>query len=769
MKTETPLQGINVLDLGTGGVGPWATMLLGLLGADVIKVEPPLGDALRHQPPYQQGISTAYMGLNFNKRVFQKDLKDPSNLESIKPLVRDADVIMENLRPSKLDKLGLSFQEVHKINPHIVYVSCPCWGMDGPMRDFQGANPHAEVFGGLASINGVPGKTPELARNQAAVDFTAGNYLLGAILTGLVNRSRTGEGQYIWTSQAGAAICSTISRASEYLVCGNVPLRMGNASPYTAPDQAFLCQDGRYLAVSVLTDAHWRGFCDAIGAEDLARDSRLSTNAGRAEHRERLDADLSERLLTRPTTWWAIRLTRSGVPNGLFLTYNDLRQHSHVLDNQFLRELSLPRDVRLVVSGAPWKFSRTTTIFETKYDPGDTTDKFWAGKSTAREASRAGSVPADGAPPLQGLKVVDMSQGLSGPYLSLLLADVGADVVKVEPPGGDYARSFVPTAPNGAGASFLMLNRNKDIRTIDSQSAEGKGELRELLRDADVLIEEFAPGKNGIEDTGAGNPRLIHCTISSFGETGGLQESPGSELVAQAVGGYWQVFGEVNEPPERKGVDIASVSTSIFAYQGVLAALLERDRSGNGQHVSVSLLSSLLAMQSLTFAGQTNPDDWAGFYCTGPTMGRMHPYRTKDGAVFFGTPLTIGSDITEQYLVLLEAFGAVDEAARIREWAKDQTTVAVYEYLRLDMDLWEGLFRSRSTQEVVQTIIDRGVVAVPLNGVGQALEHPQSAYLGIERTSDVPQVGEVRFLAPPWHGSWEESAVTLSPALVGEA
>ena len=114
-------------------------------------------------------------------------------------------------------------------------------------------------------------------------------------------------------------------------------------------------------------------------------------------------------------------------------------------------------------------------------------------------------------------------------------------------------------------------------------------------------------------------------------------------------------------------------------------------------------------------------------------------------------------------------FGAADEAARIREWAKDQTTATVYEYLRLDVDLWEGLFKSRSTQEVVQTILEQGVVAVPLNGAGQALEHPQSAYLGIERKFDVPQTGEVRFLAPPWHGPWEDRAVAVSPALVGKA
>ena len=701
--------------------------------------------------------------------MFQKDLKDPANLESIKPLLRGADVIVENLRPGKVDKLGLSFEEVREINPHIVYVSCPCWGMDGPMRDFQGANTHAEVFGGLASINGVPGEFPEIARNQAAVDFTAGNYLLGAILTGLIKRNRTGEGQYIWTSQAGAAICSTISRASEYLVCGSMPVPMGSGSPYTAPDQAFLCQDGRYLAVSVLTDSQWRGLCDAMGTEDLARDPRLSTNAGRVENRDFLIEELSRRFLTKPTRWWSIRLTGEGVPNGPFLTYNDLRSHSHVLDNQFLREVSVPKARKVVVSGAPWAFDRTATRFETKYDPDDTTDKLWAGKPAFRKAGKTGAAQADGAPPLQGVKVVDTSQGICGPYLSLLLADVGADVVKVEPPGGDYARRFAPTAPSGVGASFLMLNRNKEIRNLDTEAPAGRRELQQLLRSADVLIEDFTPSGNGLGNIETDNPRLIRCTISPFGEMGGLQASPGSELVAQAVGGYWQVLGEVNGPPQRKGVDIASVSTSIFAYQGVLAALLERDASGNGQHISVSLLSSLLAMQSLTFTGQTNPDEWVGFYCVGPTMDRMYPYRTKDGALFFGTPLTIGGDNVGPYLELLEAFGADAEAERFRQWAKNETMVTVYEYLRHDIDLWEGLFKSRTTQEVVQTIMERGVVAVPLNGAGQALEHPQSAYLGIERRANVPKTGEVRFLAPPWHGSWEDEAVTISPALVAEA
>ena len=204
--------------------------------------------------------------------------------------------------------------------------------------------------------------------------------------------------------------------------------------------------------------------------------------------------------------------------------------------------------------------------------------------------------------PLDGVRVVDLTQGLSGPYCAVLLGDAGATVTKVEPPGGDYARGYGPPFIEGQGAQFLELNRNKRGVVLDIERAEGRRVLERLLLAADVLVTDLSPQQAAALDLDYEtveqlNGRLVQCNITPFGERGPMAEQPGAELVVQGMAEYTASVGQIGEPPVRLGTDVAQLNTGAQAVQGIIAALLMRERTGEGQFVDVNMLRTLMHLR----------------------------------------------------------------------------------------------------------------------------------------------------------------------------
>ena len=207
--------------------------------------------------------------------------------------------------------------------------------------------------------------------------------------------------------------------------------------------------------------------------------------------------------------------------------------------------------------------------------------------------------------PLAGLKVVDLTRVLAGPFCAMLLGDMGADVIKVEEPSaGDDARAWGPFVGNGWSAYFLGVNRSKRGLALDLKSAEGAGVLRRLLESADVLLENFRPGSLdklgfGIEQTRRLNPRLVHCSISGYGKNGPKRHLSGYDPVAQAESGFMDITGQADGPPMRTGIAMTDYLAGLYAFGGILLALRERDRTGSGQHVDIALFDSVLSTLSM--------------------------------------------------------------------------------------------------------------------------------------------------------------------------
>jgi formyl-CoA transferase len=309
-----PLDGLRVVDLSRVLAGPYCTMMLGDLGADVVKVElPGQGDDTRRWgPPFKKGESTYYLAVNRNKRSLTLNLKHPRARALLRRLVESADVLVENFKPGTLEGLGLGWNELRALNPRLVYCTISAFGSRGPYKDRPGYDFAIQAMGGIMSLTGEPDGEP-VKVGVAIVDVTAGLYALSAILAALRARDRDGVGQRVEVSLLQAQLAWLANQASSYLVAGQLPPRLGNAHPSIVPYQVFRCADA-WLAIAVGNDGQFRALCEALAMAELARDERYATNPARVANREELIEALSARLATWSSTVLLRSLESAGVP-----------------------------------------------------------------------------------------------------------------------------------------------------------------------------------------------------------------------------------------------------------------------------------------------------------------------------------------------------------------------------------------------------------------------------------------------------------------------
>ena len=354
-----PLEGIRVLDLTRVLAGPYCTMFLGDLGAEVVKVEQPeVGDDTRGWgPPFAGGESAYFLCVNRNKQSVTVDLKSTEGVELLHRLAREADVLVENFRPGTMERLGIGDKELRAENPNLIYASLSGFGSDGPMRDWPCYDLIIQAWGGLMSITGAPDGEPTKV-GVAMIDIVAGLMLGQAIIAALFARQQTGTGQKIETSLLEAGIASLVNAGSNYLVGGNVMGRHGNAHPSIVPYQSFKTQDG-YLVVGVASEAIWNRFCRAIGRPELQADARFEKNAQRVQNRDQLILILGEIFLERYSSEWMELLHDAGVPCAPVQTLDQVFRDPQVLQRKMLVEVEHPTAGKVPMTGLPLKFSDT--------------------------------------------------------------------------------------------------------------------------------------------------------------------------------------------------------------------------------------------------------------------------------------------------------------------------------------------------------------------------------------------------------------------------
>ena len=347
-----PLEGVRVLDLSRVLAGPYATMVLADLGADVIKVEhPERGDDTRHWgPPFAGGESAYFLSVNRNKRSVGADFKDEEDLERVKRLAASADVLVENLRRGALEKIGLGYEALKQSNPGLVYCSITGFG-PGADRDLPGYDFLVQARGGIMGITGFPDGEPTKV-GVAIADIVCGLHAATAILAALHRRDATGEGALIEVPLFETQLSWLANRGQEYLLSGEDTGRMGNAHPTIVPYQTFDASD-KEIAVAVGNDAQFEKLCEAIGREDLAADERYATNPDRVANREELVEILQKEFSKRTAEEWLGSLRQAGVLCGPVNTLAEVFADEHVLSSGILRDVDHPAAGTLKMLASP--------------------------------------------------------------------------------------------------------------------------------------------------------------------------------------------------------------------------------------------------------------------------------------------------------------------------------------------------------------------------------------------------------------------------------
>lgn len=771
--TLRPLEGIRVLDFSRTMAGPFATMLLADLGATVIKVEGTGGraaDTTRTSPPRFGWLSSAYLSLNRSKMSLAIDLGSSEAGPIIDELAKQCDIVIENLRWDNAERFGLTWDRFKRVKPSLIFCRISGFGATGPDRDAPAYDLTIQAATGALDITGEAGRPPA-KMGVPVVDLQTGVSAATAVLAALERRQRDGVGSNIDVSMFDVAINMLGYMGVSYLNLGMIPTRLGSGHQTIYPYNAFATKDS-HIVVAPFTQRFWRAFCSVIEREDLAEKPEYHDFASRLANREDLSGVLNGIMLQRSTSEWLERLAAAEVPAGPVNSVAEALEAQQTVARGMVAEVDVSPLGVCKILGSPFKLSTSSGQSAlVEYGPpptlGQDTEfvlRTYACLSSERvqQLKELGIVVAnaegdlrtqvgyarnDGADasdsaeemrrtersrrpdhkPLEGVRILDLTRMAAGPYCTLMLADLGADVVKVEAPRiGDPTRRNLPIL-EGTSVYFLSLNRGKRSLVVDMKTPEGRARIIELTKSANAVVENFRPGV--MERLGldykvlvAANPQITLCSISGFGATGPMRDYTSFDLVNQAYAGYMAVTGEEGRTPVRLGWPVGDLGGGALACVAILAALHRTRRDGIGYHIDLSLHDGLISQ--LAYLGQTYLLSAEEPRPVGSAHLNIAPYGAYLAADGY---MAVAAYTESAWHSLVEALGveqlANDPRFSNRDVRRENRQV-------LD-DLLAPLFRSRTIAELSAMFDERGLAYAPVANVGQALERARASGRGL--------------------------------------
>ena len=364
MNNSAALEGVKVLDLTQIMAGPYCTMMLADMGADVVKVEKPNGgdDTRRMGPPFIEGESAAFLGINRNKRSIVVDLRSDEGREIVMEMAREYDVLVQNFRPGSLERMGLGYEQARELNPAMVYCTISGFGVTGPYARRGGFDLVTQGMSGLMSVTGHPDSAPTKV-GVPVCDLNAGMFAAIGILTAYINRLKTGIGQHVDTSLLEGGIAYTFWESAMYFATGAVPGPKGSAHRLTAPYQAFETSDG-YVNIGAANQANWERLCAAIGREELVSDARFVEPRDRMDNLDELTATLEQTFSQKSSGYWLDALEGAGVPAGPIYDIRQVYEDPQVRAREMVVETDHPVAGRTSNIGIPIKLSETPGRFQ---------------------------------------------------------------------------------------------------------------------------------------------------------------------------------------------------------------------------------------------------------------------------------------------------------------------------------------------------------------------------------------------------------------------
>jgi crotonobetainyl-CoA:carnitine CoA-transferase CaiB-like acyl-CoA transferase len=716
-----------------------------MLGADVIKVESPHGDPIRKLPPMLNGVGTYYSAVNLNKRSIVLDLKEAADLAVVRDLASRSDVFIQNFRPGVMERLGLGYQALSEVNPSLVYVACSGYGSQGPRRFEGSADVFIRMFTGFDQLNGPEGGHWERLRNRGHVDHVTSSYTLEAVLAGLLVRCNGGPGQLVETSMLQATMAAQLTSLHEFMVSGALPKPRGSAGRWWFPDEAFRARDG-YVAISAPGSADWRGLCDCaeIGT---AAETRNLDGAQRLGRRSELRPLIATWVSTRTVSEVLEALAAHQVPAGRFTGVGALPAHLQVSSNAMVQRVPHPWG-EVQVSAPPWQFAADPVRIVRAPERGEHDAEIRAELSAAARPERVQQATAANAPsaPLSGVRVFEVySRNFAVPYAGMQLRQLGADVVHVT-----IARTVTAGKQQGevVGAGGLpaevlrALNRGKRCVTADPGDAAHTSVLAGFARDSVVVLYEAGPDTEWLRELQDVPSSIVWCEVSTFGRAGPAAVRYAPDLVVQAACGLWQYLGQPESPPLRVGVEAAEMPAGVAAVQGILAALVRRSRTGNGDRVWVSSMQALVALESHLLAAMSRPDLTGGWHLAAPGLPPDYPAEAADAAVEFSLPDRFTYEEFFRKIGVPDDLSAderfVDKAMQVTHWTEYLNEIGPY-------------IRRHRAEELKSLVETYGGIGVVGNTYARLLADAQ--VLAADAVSVDAASGQPTDLRPPWNFS----------------
>ena len=580
--------GLRVLDFSRGLPGALATMLLADYGAEVTKIESPEGDPLAQGP--------AFRVWNRGKKSVILDLRRRDGVEKALALASNADVLLETFRPGVAEGIGIGYPQVSRVNPYLVYCSISSYGMRGPRKDYHG-------YEGLASaaaaiMTDQPGvRDGPMFCSIPLASIGASMLALQGILAALHVRSTTGRGQHVTTSMYEGAIAIRhpvlpIARELPQFIINNVEPQGGLPAYRMYP-----CGDGRWIHIGCLTRWFWEKLAIALDLLELATDPRFELAPPgwpREEDRRAAIGLIGNRLMERPSAHWLKVLEEGDVPAAAVLTTQEFMDLPQVHHNGMVIKLRDPLLGEMEQAGLAIGFSETPGLVRGPAPiPGQHTREVLSnldGAGAGSEAPGPRKRPRNShRHPLDGLTVLDLSAYIAGPLGPMMLSDLGADVVKVEPINGEGAHS-IPMLILGA-------NRGKRDVALDLKAPLSREVILRLIRRSDVVVHNMRVGVaerlgTDYESVRRIRPDVIYVHSTAYGSTGPEARKPGFDPLFQSLSGITARQGTGPQHPIFLRTPVCDDTNAMLLAVAVLMALHHRDRTGQGQKVELSLINT---------------------------------------------------------------------------------------------------------------------------------------------------------------------------------
>lgn len=746
------LNGLRVLDL-TGRMGGYCGLLLANLGADVFLIEPPGGDPMRSEGPFQSDQSHPEQSLSFaayhtNKRGIVLNLDDDEGRETLRNLARNADVLIEDKSPGCLERRGLGYSTLRSANPALVMTSITGFGQSGPYRDFRAPNIVAFAMGGLMNLCGHPGRAPLMGPCDVAYHLGSVHAAFGTLVA-LFKRRSSGVGQHVEVSLQDVLVADPFLRIiTRHSVTGEIPERTGHSQSTTVAE-TYQCRDG-YVRIFVNQPDHWRRFVEWLGRPPELLDPKLENVQNRFPLRQLIDRLVEARTLNYETKQFfeefqALRLAAAPIYSPSAFLADEQTQHRNyvaTLDHRHLGRHGFPGDP-YKFSESPWRIERGAPLLGEHQAE--------VGRDLARPSLWQTECAGPDEPSVtsknlfEGVRVVSFPTGIVGPALAGLLAEHGAEVISIEAGRGAGGRQLTQKFQVAAD---LEGNRDRKRIAIDMKQPEGAALAKRLIARSDVVVENFSA--RVMASWGLDYPRMreirpqiIMASLQAFGQTGPRRDyvSFGPILMSYCGMAYLWRDPEMERPGAGCQTAFPDYVAPSYGALAILAALHHRARTGKGQYIDISQAETAASMigpaylEYLLKRREPQPQGNAS-----ATLAPHGCYRCKGDDRW----CAIAIQSQEEWIRFCELAGH-------REWLSDHrfSEPAARVTYRQELDYWIGKWTAQYTPHQVMLMLQRAGIAA---GVVQTAEDlycdPHLRERGFSREVFHPQVGWVTRAGP---------------------